>query len=467
MRRHLSYALLPCAALLGTCVLAGLPARVDAADRALLVGVGKYADSRNNLPGIDLDIEQMRTLAQALGFTEIATVTDQQATLDQVVAKIQSWLIQGTTASDRVLLYFSGHGSRIPDESGDEADDGADEALTMHDLRAARRNGRDTLDGVLVDDQLAALLAQIPSRKVLVLVDACHSGTADKGLQRAATRSLAAQGGVSKAYWYQGMPAAMATKGLTRSAASGNYVMIAAAQDDEASIATRDGSLFTLAIVKAFGTGAPDRLTPEELARQATTGVEGKFHPQLQGNPVLAAAPIAQRPGADTGGEAPPADGGPAWREIQAAASRMAPLTVRTNANKYAPNTLMEITVEVPKAGYLNVLYVDERDQPTVIFPNALRTGNSVAAGTLHIPDATMNFDLPASGAGRNLIVAIWSATSTNLFAESAKGTAGIFRTLTTKEASDYARAFNPRQRVETDPPLRAGQQVVEVCEGC
>jgi len=78
-----------------------------------------------------------------------------------------------------------------------------------------------------------------------------------------------------------------------------------------------------------------------------------------------------------------------------------------------------------------------------------------------------LSFDLPASGAGRNLIVAIWSATSTNLFAESAKGTAGIFRTLTTKEVSDYARGFNPRQRVETDPPLRAGQQVVEVCEGC
>ncbi|WP_295445423.1 caspase family protein [uncultured Thiodictyon sp.] len=292
MRRHIYPALLSGAALFGTCALAALPFSAQAADRALLIGVGRYADSHNNLPGIDLDIKQMRALAESLGFAEIATLTDQHATLDQVVAKIQTWLIQGTQASDRVLLYFSGHGSRIPDENGDETDDGADEVLTMYDLRQARRKGRNTLDGVLVDDQLGTLLAQIPSRKVLVLIDACHSGTADRSLRSAATRSLADQGGVSKSYWYPEMPAVLSTKGLAKGPAGSNYVMIAAARDDEASIATPAGSLFTRAIAKAFGTATPDRLTPRDLSRQATTGVGGKFHPLIQGNPALAAAPI-------------------------------------------------------------------------------------------------------------------------------------------------------------------------------
>ena len=50
-----------------------------AADRALIVGVGKFADSRMDLPGIDLDVRLMQEVAERLGFTKIRTLTDAAA----------------------------------------------------------------------------------------------------------------------------------------------------------------------------------------------------------------------------------------------------------------------------------------------------------------------------------------------------------------------------------------------------
>jgi uncharacterized caspase-like protein len=172
MRRLLAFLLL------ALCAVAA-----QAEDRALLIGVGQYREPGMgaDLPGIELDLGVMQEVAESLGFKPAATkvLLNQQATLAAVRQALQQWLVEGTTPGDRVLLYYSGHGTQLPDEDGDE-DDGLDEAWTLHDMAPARRHGRATLDGVLLDDELAETLARIPSQQVLVLVDACHSGTSTR-----------------------------------------------------------------------------------------------------------------------------------------------------------------------------------------------------------------------------------------------------------------------------------------------
>lgn len=63
------------------------------------------------------------------------------------------------------ILTFSGHGTNISDRSGDEVD-GRDEALVAAD------------EELIVDDELRTLLAaRHRESRLLVVTDACHSGT--------------------------------------------------------------------------------------------------------------------------------------------------------------------------------------------------------------------------------------------------------------------------------------------------
>ncbi len=59
-----------------------------------------------------------------MGFKEsqIKTVKDSDATLIGIERFIKEWLINGVSSKDRVVFYFSGHGSYISDTNGDESD---------------------------------------------------------------------------------------------------------------------------------------------------------------------------------------------------------------------------------------------------------------------------------------------------------------------------------------------------------
>ena len=149
-----------------------------AEQRALLVGVGKYQRSDLDLPGIDLDIERMTDTLKIMGFEDhqIRSLMDSSATADNVIAEFETWLTDGVGKDDRVVFYFSGHGSFVPDKNGDEPDN-VDEVLVTHDVRSVSENGRYTLVGIVSDDRIAEMIANTASENVLVIVDACHSGT--------------------------------------------------------------------------------------------------------------------------------------------------------------------------------------------------------------------------------------------------------------------------------------------------
>ena len=101
-------------------------------DRALLIGVGRYAQFEEKLNGVSLDISMMREIVHLMGFKsqEIKVLEHEHASTTKVYDAIESWLIDGAGPDDRVLFYFSGHGSQIPDENNDE-DDHFDEVLDV------------------------------------------------------------------------------------------------------------------------------------------------------------------------------------------------------------------------------------------------------------------------------------------------------------------------------------------------
>ena len=83
-------------------------------------------------------------------------------------------LIGKARAGDVLLLHYSGHGSNVPDRSGDEADE-RDEILCPTDL--------DWKDPLL-DDWLRAEFDKLPAGvNFTVIMDCCHSGTNTRAIQ--------------------------------------------------------------------------------------------------------------------------------------------------------------------------------------------------------------------------------------------------------------------------------------------
>lgn len=208
--------------------------------RALLVGVGKYGVPGIDLPGIDLDLERMHDALNLMGFddSQIHQLLDSEATSENLIREFEVWLKDGVQPGDRVIFYFSGHGSNIPDLDGDEAD-GVDEVLVTYDVRRTRQNGRSTLSGVVTDDKLALLVAGVPSMNVWIIVDACHSGTVTRKIFMD-VKSLGGDSVYEKSFDYPGMRASngyVFDRGFENDA-NENFVSISAAADGEKAIGT-------------------------------------------------------------------------------------------------------------------------------------------------------------------------------------------------------------------------------------
>ena len=89
---------------------------------------------------------------------------------DDILAgmKLVSDAMARSVAAQKFLFFnFSGHGTQVHDDDGDEAD-GLDEALCPCDFETA---------GVIVDDDLCRWLETLPSHQLFAVCDCCHSGT--------------------------------------------------------------------------------------------------------------------------------------------------------------------------------------------------------------------------------------------------------------------------------------------------
>ena len=170
-------------------------------------------------------------------------------------AGFRDWLIAGTENGDRVVFYFAGHGAQVEDESGDEGDDKFDEVLVPSDTKGELEGSGAGLSGFITDDEIGKLLAELPGREVMMVVDSCHSGTITRGALEIR------QSGASDDPAGQGVDADGSYTGIRTLTPNGPVGVI-----DLDDIATREAHRTGTRMIEVVGTAPPPAATTEAVA---------------------------------------------------------------------------------------------------------------------------------------------------------------------------------------------------------
>lgn len=158
-----------------------LPAQIK---RALVIGIGEQKDKNWSKINGDKDVPLVQQMLQKVGYADIRTLVNKQATKAGIVSAFKKLTAQ-CAAGDIVYIHFSGHGQQVTDVNGDEKD-GWDEAWIPYDAYLCYNEKKDKGEKHLIDDELYTLLTAIRNKigdsgKMLVVVDACHSGDSSRG----------------------------------------------------------------------------------------------------------------------------------------------------------------------------------------------------------------------------------------------------------------------------------------------
>lgn len=158
---------------------------------ALLIGCGTYpfASGWSQLSAVN-DIQIVKKSLSLQGFSDnhIYTISDSAATRQGILTAIEKKLIDEAQPGDIVFFHFSGHGQQVWDDNSDEID-GYDEAIVPYD--SPKMFVKNVYEGaqLIRDDELADLFQKIclkigKTGQLLILMDACHSGSGTRGNQR-------------------------------------------------------------------------------------------------------------------------------------------------------------------------------------------------------------------------------------------------------------------------------------------
>lgn len=143
--------------------------------RAVMVGINYVGDSPGELSGCWNDVLNMKKyIMDVHGFEEenIHVLMDdgehEEPNAKNIINAYKK-VVAEAEDGDAIFLHYSGHGTKLRDENGDEAD-GYDEALCPRDFQSA---------GMIRDDDLYEILIKgCPDGVHIVsLMDCCHSGS--------------------------------------------------------------------------------------------------------------------------------------------------------------------------------------------------------------------------------------------------------------------------------------------------
>jgi uncharacterized caspase-like protein len=137
---------------------------------ALVIGASAYRNRWNTLPGVPGDVREVKSALEAHGFA-VTVVSD--PTRDQLDAALRGFVQKhGAKLSNRLLIYFAGHGHTLTTLAGVKLGyivpvDAPNPAVDPGGFRA-NAIGMDAIEG---------LARQIDARHALFLFDSCFSGT--------------------------------------------------------------------------------------------------------------------------------------------------------------------------------------------------------------------------------------------------------------------------------------------------
>ena len=158
-----------------------LPAQTK---RALVIGIGEQKDKNWSKINGDKDVPYVQRMLMKAEYKNVMTLINKQATKAGIVTAFKR-LTANCVANDIVYIHFSGHGQQVTDINGDEKD-GWDEAWIPYDAYLYYDEKKDKGEKHLIDDEINILLTAIRNKigirgKLLVVVDACHSGDSSRG----------------------------------------------------------------------------------------------------------------------------------------------------------------------------------------------------------------------------------------------------------------------------------------------
>lgn len=153
--------------------------------RALVIGIGQQEDKTwckiNGDKDVSYVVEILRNAKFKTG--NVKKLVNQQATKAAIVEAFRSLALL-SKRGDIIYVHYSGHGQQMKDVHNDEKD-GLDECWVPYD--AYRKPcAKDRGEKHLTDDEVNYYLNAIRNRigdtgKMLVVIDACHSGDATRG----------------------------------------------------------------------------------------------------------------------------------------------------------------------------------------------------------------------------------------------------------------------------------------------
>lgn len=149
----------------------------------LVIGLGQYKDKSWGTIHGDKDVPLVQKMLTSYGYKDITTLVNKEATKFGITSSFEN-LSKKCKKGDVVYIHFSGHGQQITDLNGDE-EDGFDEAWIPYDAMYAYSKSYKG-ENHLIDDEIAKYLNIIKGKigasgKILLVVDACHSGDSDRG----------------------------------------------------------------------------------------------------------------------------------------------------------------------------------------------------------------------------------------------------------------------------------------------
>jgi hypothetical protein len=274
--------------------------------RALLIGIDEYPKFpldhrlRGGVNDANLMADRLREQF-AFPSEQVRVLLNAEATREAILGEFDR-MISETSQDDAVVIFYSGHGSRMRDREKDEPD-GWDETIVPYDSgRVIGREVHENRD--ITDDEIYLKLRSLGQKtgNITLIFDSCNSGTITRDVFGGASRWLPADerelsdlppSPIPEADW-PALCAAVRDAGPSKwLPISNRYVLISSCRDEESSNeyppAPVEGTPFhgalTFFLHRELVSAGPGTTYRDvfDRARSQVTAVYPLQHPQMEG----------------------------------------------------------------------------------------------------------------------------------------------------------------------------------------
>jgi len=151
---------------------------VNAALHALVIGIDDYHHG-SDLFGAVNDAEDIAAALEQSGAATVRILLNDDAHRDAIFSAWNTLKAQAKPG-DTLLLSYAGHGSQEPERVPQQESDGLDEVLLLGNYKASAPANYQRI----VDDELRQMVLEAQDFEVVMVFDACHSGTLNRVLSR-------------------------------------------------------------------------------------------------------------------------------------------------------------------------------------------------------------------------------------------------------------------------------------------